>query len=487
MKRILTLAMLLAVLAVTMSACQLYTQDYREDVLEYAMIADSGDLSQLDEYPNLEYVDLRGSVCYDEILEYAASHPNVTVRYNVQLGEKRYDQDVTELSLNCYESNYDLLLQNLKYLPNLRNVHLNQVDFSREQYDALISTYPGITFTHTVELCGRRYDSSVTELDLAHLTGDDLDDIIRTVSLLPDLTFVDLANDIGESSLSIEDVKMLQDTFPTVSFRYEFNLFGQKVSTIAEELVFDSVEIGNDGVEEIRNALQMMKQCTYVKLDSCGIDNDVMAQLRSDYPDITVVWRVFAGKYSILTDEEMLRMPNTLKDKDTEGLVYCNKIKYLDISSSSVSNIDFVASMPELECAIFSLSQVKDISPLADCPNLVWLELSGCYGLKDLSPLSGHQNLKYLNVSNTKVSDLTVLDEVPLERFNCVKSAAKGDSLEAFKAKHPDCLTVSTGSVTGYGWRYDDKAQTQPFSYYLHIREVFRYDDKSFKGNRKES
>jgi Leucine-rich repeat (LRR) protein len=250
-------------------------------------------------------------------------------------------------------------------------------------------------------------------------------------------------------------------------------------------MTFDSVEIGNDGIGAIREALDMMPRCTYVKLDSCKVDNEVMAQLRNDYPEKTVVWRVFAGKYNILTDEEMLRMTYSLDDKDAKALIYCNNIKYLDVTSSKITNISFAQYMPKLECVILTLTKVTDLSPLTNCPNLTWLELSSCTGIKDLSALSSLQNLKYLCVSNTKVSDLSALENVPLERLNCVKSGVKTAALESFIAKHPDCVTTSKGSALGFGWRYEDKEQKVPFPYYAELRKIFRYDDKNFSGNRK--
>lgn len=487
MKRILVMAVTVAILALSLSACNLNSYDYREDVQEYAMIAESGDLSQLEQYPNLEYVDLRGSTCYDEIIAYAGNHPNVTVRYNVSLGEKGFDAAATEVSLKCSETDYDILLENLKYLPDLQSVHLDQVTFTREQMDALIASYPNVAFTYTVELCWRRYDHTVTELDLSYLRADDVTDAANVLPLLPDLTSVELAGYGSNGDLTVGDVKMLVDACPGIAFSYEFGLFGQTVSTLAEELVFDTVEIRNEGVEMIREALGIMKNCTYVKLDSCGVDNEVMAQLRNDYPDITVAWRLFAGKFSILTDEEMLRMPISLKDSDAASLKYCNKIKYLDVQGSRITNIDFISYMPELECAVLTQTNIKDLSPLANCPNLTWLEISSCIGVNDLSPISDLQNLKYLNISNTRVADLTVLNDMPLERFNCVKAPVKDDELEAFIAKHPDCDTVSKGYTLGYGWRYEDKQQKQMFPYYAQMYEVFRYGEKGFTGNKKEN
>lgn len=485
MKRILMLTALLTAAMLLCTGCSNYQYDYREDVLEYAMIAQPGDLSKLDEYPNLTYVDLRGSTCYDEILAYAKANPQVTVRYNVQIGQKRFNQDTDHITLYGYEADCESLIENLKYLPNVSSIHINQITMRAEELSALTAAYPDVAFTYSVEISGQNYDHTVTEMDLARLNAAEIPQAIRSMQLLPLLTDVKLADESGLSKLELSDVKQLVDAMPQVNFLYHFKLFDQRISLTDKELVFDSVKIGNDGVEKIRAALDVMTKCTYVKLDSCGIDDAVMAQLRADYPEKNVVWRVFAGKYSILTDEEMLRMNYSLDDQDAKSLIYCNNIKYLDMTSSKITNIDFAQYMPRLECVILTLTKVTDLSPLTNCPNLTWLELSSCTGLKDLSPLASLQNLKYLCVSKTKVSDLTALDNVALERFNCVKSAVKSDALESFIAKHPDCVTTSRGSALGYGWRYEDKDQKTPFPYYAELRKIFRYDDKKFNGNRK--
>ena len=114
MRRLLAI-LLLAVVLTLCTGCSvyenLYKTDYKAEVTEYAMIAESDDLSILDSYPNLTYVDLRGSTCYDAILAYTQSHPNVEVRFNIELGQKRFNQDETEISLNGYEADYEMLLR----------------------------------------------------------------------------------------------------------------------------------------------------------------------------------------------------------------------------------------------------------------------------------------------------------------------------------------------------------------------------------------
>ena len=484
MRRLLAI-LLLAVVLTLCTGCSvyenLYKTDYKAEVTEYAMIAESDDLSILDSYPNLTYVDLRGSTCYDAILAYSAANPHITVRYNVFLSEKRFDQDTTDITLNGYEIEFDSLMENLKYLPNVKTLSIDQIEFSLDQIHTIQETYPQIDFTYTVDVCGRRLDPTVETLDLTFMTPENVEATCLVLPYFESLTYVELMTPTDTSVLSEKEVQALQAARPDVQFHSTFHLFGQNVATTDAQLIYDGVKIGNEGVEKIRQALDIMPDCTYAKFDTCGIDNEVMAQLRDDYPDVKVVWRVNADRYSMLTDEEMVRMTYSLTQNGADVLKYCTDVKYLDVTSSKLKNIDFVSYMPKLEAAIFTLVGIKDLSPLANCPNLTWLELASCGGIRDLNSLSGLKNLKYLNISQTKITDLSPLDEVPLERFNCVKSTIQTAAYSHFVEKHPNCVSTRQGSALGYGWRYEE--DNALFPYYAELRKIFRYDDKDYYGN----
>ena len=474
MKRALTVTLLL-ILVLTLSACQLYNHDYKEDVFEYALISTDGDLSVLDQYPNLQYVDLRGSTCYDEILAYIQNHPDVTVRFNIELGHKHYNQDETEISLNGYEADYEALLNDLKYLPNLSKLHVDQMTFTKEQLEELTATYPAVDFSYTVEIADMRYDHTATALDLSHLTSNDVADAVSMMSLLPDLTEVRLVNENGESRLTVSDAGTLIHAYPEINFQYQFRLFGQTISTLADKLVYTNVSIGDSGLEQIKEALTILPNCTYIKLDSCGISDATMGQFRADNPDKKVVWRVFADKYSIMTDAEVLYMPNKLDDGDISGLKYCTEVKYLDMTNCKITNINFISSMPNLECAILTLTRISDISPVTNCPNLTWLELANCSLIDNISCLSGMGNLKNLNVSGTKITDISALNNLPLERFKCAKSSIAKSTVEAFADSHPNCMVSNKGLATGHGWRYNDTASKEPCAYYANLMKIFGY------------
>lgn len=487
MKRMLIAAALVLTVLFSFAACQSNFHDPNEDVTEYAMIVTAENISQLENYPNLQYADLRGSTCYEAIAAYMKAHPQVTVRYNITVGKEKFELDATEMILKDDDYAYDTLMDSLKYLPNITHIQLPRTTLTMEQITAISDTYPNIKVDYSIELAGVECDASTTEIDLSSVAPAELEAVTAKLQMLPGITNVELMAADGTSRLSLSDVKTMMNAAPNVIFNYNFELFGQTVSTAAEELIFDEVKIGNEGVAQIREALDIMKNLKYLKMDTCGVDNEVMAQLRDDYPEVKVVWRVFIDIFSILTDETMLRMTHHLNDGNVADLKYCTEITYMDIGhNSKLTDISWIAGMTKLECAVISGSRVTDLSALANCPNLTWLELAFCGSLKDLSPLEGLTNLKYLNVGMTKVEDLSPIMDLPLERFICMQPHVSVADQRAFEDKHPDCIIRFEGKQPyGYGWRYDDYGYTF-FEYYANMREVFRYADDDFFGNHKE-
>lgn len=475
MKRILTLAILLT-LILTLSACQLFVHDYTKDVTEYALIAtDGSDLAVLEQYPNLEYVDLRGSTCYEEILDYASNHADVKVRFSIDLGQQPFNQDVTEVKLVGSDAGFEDMLNNLKYFRSLKSVHIDQIVITKDQMDQLKVAYPQIDFTYTVMLGDESYDANMTELDLSHLGSEDVGLACSALEHFTNLTHVNLVDESGKSNFSVEDCSTLMKAYPEISFNYQFTLLGQTLSTETESLIYKDTKIGSDGLVKVKEALSIMPNCTYICLDNCGIDNDSMNQFRADLPEKTVVWRVFVDRYSVMTDAEVVLMKATVTDSEAEPLKYCTNVKYLDMSWCNIRDFSFLTSMDNLECVVLQQTNISDLSVLQNCQNLTWLDLAGCTALKDVSPLSSTANLKYLNLSATKVKDLSPLSNVSLERFKCVKCTFTPAELRNFESKHANCLTTNTGNMTGLGWRYNDASQREPFEYYAKMIEVFGY------------
>lgn len=482
------LAILTALLSVTLLGCQTDeprgtetapTTAPRSPVYELTLVVTEDTIAQLEDYPQLEKVDLTGSTCYAAIRDYMARHPEVEVTYTVSLGKTQADPAAPALRLPEGSYDYDTLLASLPHLEKLTSLSLPATTLTADQVQALRDAAPNAQIMCTVLVGDTELDSQTTTLDLRGMDGSQVASLVQKLAFLPELEEIFL-----DDSLSIDEVKTLSSATDAV-IDYTFQLFGQELNTADTRVEFKDVQIGNDGVQQIRSALDILTSCTYFLLDDCGIDYEILSDLRDDYPDTEVVWRVHVWERSWLTDTEVLRAVYHVDDTNSDPLKYLTKVKYIDMGhNTEMVDISFVATMPDLEMVIFSGAPIVDLTPLASCPKLEFLELAWCGLLKDISPLSACKNLRFINLGHTSVKDLSPLDGLPLEQLSFVNSGNKvgftAADWAAIQAKHPDCwityepLHDSTATPYSKGWRY-----TQEGGYtacYRKVRDVFELD-----------
>ena len=441
-------------------------------------------------FPDLKTLD--ASQCDDyEVLAVAdATLTNAELTYYVYLGHPghhlHYQSDYANLNFPeplAGEPDYDFdqLMQNLKYLPDLKQLNLKNTVYSLEQVESLRAVYPDIEITATVEVFGQEQDMAVTELDLSGIAGSDMAEVTEQIKKLPNLTYVNLTPENGIGALSLEDVKNLMEAVPEVTFSFEFDFYGTKLSTADEEVHLKNTKIGDEGEQNVRNALDLLKNCKRFVLENCQISNETMAKLRDDYRDRTkVVWRVSYGKGSTLTDAEVIRAVYDLVDDNCYNLIYCEDAKYMDIGHNEwLDACDFVSGMKSLEYVIISGAPIKSLEPFRNCKNLKMLEAAFCEYITDVSPLADCENLQMLNISNTHVEDLSPLDDLPLTHLT-VRTNPSGkcrlsqEEQDRVIKQHPDCWISFEGAQPyGAGWRYGEDEVT-PLDHYKVVRTVFR-------------
>jgi len=358
-------------------------------------------------------------------------------------------------------------------------------ELSLEEVEQLKAAYEAIDIACTVELMGKEYDTQTTQLDLSTLTSDGVAEVAEKLAMLPNLESVELNNAEGVSQLTKEDVKTLMDTAPEVKFHYSFDFFGQTISTTDEEVHIKNTKIGDDGEQEVRQALDLMQNCSRFVLENCQMSNEVLAKIRDDYRDKTkVVWRVYFGEGGTsLTDAQVIRAVYGLVDDNSHDLIYCEDVQFMDIGHNEfLDAVPFVAGMPNLEYIIVSGAPIKDLTPFENCKKLKFLEIAFCEYIEDLSPLANCESLEMLNISNTHVQDLSPLDDLPMTHLCARLNPAGGSRIpkeeqDRFIAQHPDCWSSFTGSQPyGVGWRYDTDEIT-PLPAYKLIAEAFQYPD----------
>lgn len=427
-------------------------------------------------FPNLKTVD--ASECRDygvlELLK--AQLPEVEVTYTVSLGGKSFAPDTTELVLEVGDYDYVTMMENLLYLPHVQTIQLKMPELAAAQVEELRSAYPEITILCTVDILGQEYNTETTHLDLSELTSGDLESVSKKLEMLTGLSSVDLTG----ADITKEDVKSLMEAFPNVVFDYTFDFYGTEISTADEEVVIKNTNIGDEGETEVRLALDLLKNCKRFVLDNCKLSNEVMAQIREDYREQTkVVWRIYFGKGSSLTDAEIIRAVYDLVDNNCHDLVYCEDVRYMDIGHNEwLDAVDFIAGMPNLEYVIISGSPVKSLEPFRNCKKLKVLEAAFCEYLESAEPLSECESLEMLNISYTHITDLSPLDNLNLTHL-CAKyypkSRVSQEEQDRWTALKPDCWSQFVGSQPyGAGWRYT--TENEELEWYANIRSVFRYD-----------
>lgn len=118
----------------------------------------------------------------------------------------------------------------------------------------------------------------------------------------------------------------------------------------------------------------------------------------------------------------------------------------------SVSDIDFVAYMPNLQYLILTHTKVRNIEPLRNCKNLKFLELEYA-AIFDFSPLQECTALEDLNIGKTYA------DIEPLKELTWLKNLwmiYRADDAYEMSLALPNTHIVCSGNgrTCDNGWRF---------------------------------
>ena len=351
----------------------------------------------------------------------------------------------------------------------------------------------------SVNVLGSEYPSDTKELDLS---GQDRDAILSAVDSLRQFSALEriALGDEGKG-LSWEDIAAIHEAAPEAALDYDFTLYGTQQNLANETVNLWHVPVGDNGAA-VTAVLPYMTRCTYLDMDSCGVSNEDMDAIRQAFPAVNVVWRVNFKGYSVRTDVERIlasrpSVAGELHDEDAVVLKYCNGCKYLDLGhNESLTNIEFVRGMPNLEVAVIAMNPISDLSPLLDCPHLEYLETQTT-SVTDLTPLSQMKELRHLNIGQLPgLTDISPLFELPdlMRLWIGSVTPIPAEQVEHMREVAPACEidttvvdpTTGTWRVQGYirislPLYSDVDYEQEVFSprYYL-LQEQFGYKDQDF-------
>ena len=481
---------------------------YPVDSTSLTMVLQPGETELLKDFTMLSSVDFRGSTNYDEIIAWSKANPQVQVQYDIVLPTgKVVDPGITALDFTGLDAaTIEATAKMFKYLPELNSIELGvaadaESVLPAETVNALREALPEAEISYAFSLLGQELSMDTDSVDLSSIKVEEVAATAAMLSCLPNISYINLGS-ADSNPVAWSDFAVLKEACPNAEFDYSFTLYGQSVSTDTEELDFSYTELSDKGAT-LREALPFMPKCSFVNMDSCGISNEEMGALQAEFPDKKIVWRIWFGNcYSVRTDATKIlaskpSVGGVLDDSINDVLKYCTSMKHIDLGhNEAITDISFVRYMPDLETLVIAMNPLTDLSPLADCHKIDYLELNST-SISDLSPLANSQSLRHLNIANcpnvTDISPLYGLTE--LERLWIGSSTpVPADQVATMKEIAPDIVIDTTSAdPTQGGWRYADLnydgwvsfAQTGYFTYDYHpryalLREQFGYDSLDY-------
>ena len=400
-----------------------------------------------------------------------------------------------EAEMDLSDKSPDELRQCLPELSNLKEAKLNADTLSAEELGELQALRPDVRFLFQVTLNGKTCDPETEKLDLAGANGKTMREAFAWAAYLPKLKSLELGEgDAADNSIPWAELAKLRAERPDLRVKYEFTLYGQEFSLDSEEMNLTHIPMDDQGAL-VKAVTDCMPKLRYLDMDSCGVDDEHMAEIRDAHPEANVVWRIWFGDtlegragYSVRTDVDRILASNPgiggeLTPENTKSLKYCTKVKYLDLGHNSyMSSIDFVRYMPDLEATVLAMGNWSDVSPLASCPKLRYAELQTTC-INDLRPLARLKNLTDLNLCyNFALHDISPLYEMTqLKRLYLgMYTPVPAEQVAELQRRIPGCeINTTTDNPTDGQWRY---TAVTPYGNelapaYEWLREVMRYEE----------
>ena len=104
------------------------------------------DIKLLPYFTDLEEVDVTDCKDYAALERLESMLPGVEMHYLVDVGGREISRSTNAVGLDPGEYDYEMLMENLKYLPKLTEITFAQTELTSEKFSALEEAYPEISF-----------------------------------------------------------------------------------------------------------------------------------------------------------------------------------------------------------------------------------------------------------------------------------------------------------------------------------------------------
>ncbi len=402
------------------------------------------DVLALSHMTQLEAVHAEGCRDYGLLLALQERLPQAVVSYTVPLGGQEYPRDTETLETDGASPEE---LQNLPYITGLKHIIVRggdaQTDFSplRDYCGAM-----GISFSVAL-------GETVVPADADAVTAVGIQDKdIYLLDYLPNLTTLHLV----QPQAAPEKVLGLKSAYPHVATTWEVDFCGNTIlnTEVPDELNLAGVEITS--LEELERTLAYLDGVKTVFLGQPKVDNEQIAAYRHRVRDqYKVVWEVRFGESKPFRTDSTYFFPArdgyAFNDSVSYNIRYCEDLICIDVGHLGVSDVSWLAYLPNLEYLILAHTGVQYINGIENCKKLKFLELDWS-GIRDLTPLIGCTALEDLNIGKTW-PDVTPLMQMPWLKNIYMIFGSSADAWRLTQALPNTKVVVSGNATVGGNWR----------------------------------
>ncbi len=400
------------------------------------------DVERMDYLEKLQIVHAEGCTDYAQLRALQQRRPEVKVRYTVHLGAESYAQSVSRIDVENLRAEELTLMENL---PNLKTVICSGGEVSDIAALRSYCLEKGLDFG--ISLGGKLLEESVSEVEAKQVTEREL----NLLQFLPNLKTLQLEEPKAPAQALIH----FRTSRPEVEVVWEKEICG--VLCTSEDTEIDLSQGSFETLDQVEADMVYFPDAESVFLGKQKMDNEILADYRERVrEDYKVVWVVELGTKLTSRTDATTFMPVRehvyyFNDEEAYNLRYCEDMVCMDIGHMSISKLDFLEFMPELEYLVLAHTQVQYIEPIRHCQKLKFLELDWS-PIRDYSPLADCKALEDLNLGNTYA------DFEPVGKMTWLKNlwmigCSRGPAYRMTQVLPETRVMVSGSATVANGWR----------------------------------
>ena len=328
---------------------------YSSDITEIAVTSLSQqDVERLQYLPNLQKVDATACFDYAAIQALMDAHPDWQVDYNVRIDGQVLFKDTKHIAFPEGRGNYDDLLNNLAYLPQVETITFEEPELMPEELSAIREKYPDIKISWMKTVFGEKRSDDTRELDISGTRFSSIQEVENQAAYLPGL----------------------------------------------EKLIMCDTGLKNDDIAGFRERVRgTCKVIWNVQVGRFNVRTDetwfMPTKFHMDIKDI------HAQNLKYCEDMICIDLGHNMM-KNLEWVKGTPHLKYLIIADCPLQDVTPLGTLKELKFLELFMTDIRDISPIVGCTALEDLNVARIPA--DLTPLAEMKWLKNLWASGGRVS-----------------------------------------------------------------------------------